>query len=132
MKQFTLTVLVVFMALAFSSCEKDKADPTFDINDIIGTWELIGGDSYVACADGEKAVLEITATEVSEESVDDNGCPESGGTFGFSYEFKNGNTLDVGLAAYKVTKLDGDNMTTVSTSPLAPGVSETKNWQRKP
>jgi len=113
-------LLVAVIGLVFVSCSKDDEDPTFDVAKTYGTWEVIGGDNFEACPDGDNKLYEITETTIYEGQVDENGC-DNGGSFGIDYEFKSGNTFDVGLGTYKITELSDNTMTLSISSLLADG-----------
>jgi len=116
MKHFNLGLLgLVFFSLIFvSSCKKDEAEPQFEKADLIGVWEQIGGTDFVACPDGNNALIEIAETEIELGGVNENGC--NSGALSAEYEFKNGNTFDADLFQFKVTALNGDKMSAVLSS----------------
>ncbi len=110
MKKITLALfgLCLFSLLA-TSCKKDEAEPQFELTDLIGVWEQIGGDDFVSCSVGNNMLIEITGTEIQFGFVDDIGCSIAGGV-GFEYEFKNGNTLSNEMFQFKVTSLSDGRM----------------------
>lgn len=122
--------MLLLSVFASTSCKKDdEAAPQFELTDIIGTWEIIGGDDFVACPDGDNQIITITATSLSEGLVSEDGCAIAG-SLTMDYEFKNGNTLDVGLGQYIVTSLTATDMTIKITSLIAPDYKPTWNLKK--
>jgi hypothetical protein len=116
--------LITFASIAVS-CSKDDDEKTFEVSTLIGEYEVIGGDNFTACPDGNNKIFKITETNFMEGQTDDTGCAIDGSYASFEYTYVNGNTFDCGLGTYKVTSFDGTHLELEIASPLAPG-SKTK------
>ncbi len=114
MRKITLALFGLFLfSLLATSCNKDEAEPQFELIDIIGVWEQIGGDDFVACPNGDNRIFEISETKIRDYGADENGCSSSFFSTVVEFKFVNGNTLQVDGYTYKVTSLNGDRMTLV-------------------
>jgi hypothetical protein len=108
MRKITLALFGLFLLLA-TSCKKDDAEPQFELADLIGVWEVIGGTDFVNCPTGDNEEVDITSTNIRIGSADENGC-SSISSISNDYEFVNGNTFQTEGFEFKVTSLNGDVM----------------------
>lgn len=122
---FKKVSLVLFaFTLIISSCSKEEEAKIFDVKKAYGKWEVVGGDNFKKCPDGDNQIIEITESEFKEGQITDEGCANSG-VAKLSYEYKDGNTFDIGLGTYKIMELTSTKMTLEIATPLAPGSSTT-------
>ena len=129
--------LSVFFAFLNISCSKDddpetESPPTYPKSQIIGTWEVVGSNDpdFKQCPDGDNKLFTISDTQIIEGSTDLQGCNSGGGTE-YDYEYENGNTLNGGLATFKITSLEDDNMTFIATYQNSQDNPMTFDLQRK-
>lgn len=112
-------IATVISILSFGICckKEEVQKPVFNINDIIGKWERVGGELYVECPSGVKAILEITSEEIIEMGIEENGCPLPDITISLVYNFKQGNLLETPVGKYIVKKIEGNHMAMSMTNP---------------
>ena len=114
---YILSTLIAFVFIVGSSCSEDEdPDPSYPQEDVLGIWEVISSDDpdFLQCQTGDNKLFTITESEITEGSTNDVGCALGGGAT-YEYNYVNGNTLDGGLAKYKVTALTETEMTLYAT-----------------
>ena len=123
-------VFVMFL-IVLASCEEDDDALTVDQSDIVGTWEVVGGDDFTECQNGDNKLFVISLTEIREGQTDNSGCQVNNSYVTLAYEYTNGNSLDAGIGVYKITSFEENRMTFVISSVLATGVTSTVELVKK-
>ena len=114
---FHVFAIIALVSVLGSSCSEDEnPEPTYPQEDVLGIWEVISSDDpdFIQCQSGENKLFTITESEITEGSTNLEGCALEGGTT-YEYDYVDGNTLDGGLAKYKVTALSETEMTLYAT-----------------